>query len=246
MQAFRCPREGRMLLSPLARAYRSAIGDLSLTALTTLLIVFVFVLAPLAELRVVNRHALEIAFAAILLSGIAARRHQSLLERLFIGAALLAIALRILNLVLPDVSIRMIDAFALIAAFGLLGAVTLARTLRPGEITLHRLQGAIAAYMLVGLMFAQAFRLVAIGNPGAFLVAGAPADYDAVVPRLTYFSFVTLTTLGYGDITPAHPYSRSLVMLESLFGVLYPAILIARLVSLDVVEMPQRGRRPEA
>lgn len=246
MRPFRCFREVRMPLSLLARAYRSAIGDLSLTALTALLVVFVFVLAPLAELRVVNRHGLEIAFAAILLSGIAAHRHPSLVERLFIGAALLAIALRILNLVLPDASIRLIDALTLIAAFGLLGAVTLARTLRPGEITLHRLQGAIAAYMLVGMMFAQAYRLVAIGKPGAFLIAGVPADYDAVVTRLTYFSFVTLTTLGYGDITPAHPYARSLVMLESLFSVLYPAILIARLVSLDVVEMQQRGRGPEA
>jgi hypothetical protein len=233
-----------MLISPLARAYRSTIGDLSLTALTALLVVFVFVLAPLAELRIVNRHVLEIAFAVILLTGIAARRHQSLVERLFIATAILAISLRVLNLLLPDASIRLVDALVLITPFGLLAAVTLTRTLRPGEITMHRLEGAIAAYMLVGLMFAQAFRLVALGEPGAFMLAGAPADYDAVVPRLTYFSFVTLTTLGYGDITPVHPYARTLVMLESLFGVLYPALLIARLVSLDVVEM-RRGRTPE-
>jgi hypothetical protein len=93
----------------------------------------------LGELRLVNRHVLEIAFAVILVSGVAARRHQSLLERLFIGAALLAIGLRVLNLMLPDAAIRVVDALALIAAFGLLGAVTLARTLRPGEITLLRL-----------------------------------------------------------------------------------------------------------
>jgi hypothetical protein len=234
-----------MLLSPLARAYRSAIGDLSLSALTALLVVFVFVLVPLAELRIVNRHMIEIAFAAILLTGVAARRHPSLLERLFVGAALLAIALRILNLALPDASIRVVDALVLIAAFGLLAAVTLARTLRPGEITMHRLEGAIAAYVLVGLMFAQAYRLVAIGTPGAFLLAGAPADYDAIVPKIVYFSFVTLTTLGYGDITPVHPYARSLVMLESLIGVLYPAVLIARLVSLEVLEA-QRDRTREA
>jgi voltage-gated potassium channel Kch len=234
-----------MLLSPLARAYRSAIGDLSLTALTALLILFVFVLVPLGELRLVNRHVLEIAFAVILVSGVAARRHQSLLERLFIGAALLAIGLRVLNLMLPDAAIRVVDALALIAAFGLLGAVTLARTLRPGEITLHRLQGAVSAYVLVGLMFAQGFRLVAISTPGAFLVSGAPADYDTIVPRLVYFSMVTLTTLGYGDITPVHPYARSLVMLESLFGVLYPVILISRLVSLEVVEL-QHGRSSDA
>jgi voltage-gated potassium channel Kch len=94
-------------------------------------------------------------------------------------------------------------------------------------------------------MFAQGFRLVAISTPGAFLVSGAPADYDTIVPRLVYFSMVTLTTLGYGDITPVHPYARSLVMLESLFGVLYPVILISRLVSLEVVEL-QHGRSSDA
>jgi hypothetical protein len=91
-----------MLISPLARAYRSAIGDLSLTALTALLVVFVFVLAPLGELRIVNRHVLQIAFAAILLTGVAARRHRSLVERLFIGTAILAITLRVLNPLVPD------------------------------------------------------------------------------------------------------------------------------------------------
>lgn len=226
-----------MPLPLIARAYRSAIGDLSLSALTLLLLVFVFVLAPLVELGLLNRHVTEIVFVAILLSGIAARRRQSLLERLFVGAASLAIGLRALNLVLPDASIRVVDSLVLIVAFGLLAAVTLARTLRPGEITMHRLQGAIAAYALVGLMFAQAYRLVASGTSGAFLMVGAPAEYDAIVPKLVYFSFVTLTTLGYGDITPVHPYARSLVTLESLFGVLYPAILVARLVSLDVMEM---------
>lgn len=236
-----------MLLSPLARAYRSAIGDLSLSALTLLLLVFAFVLAPLVELRILNRHVTEIVFVAILLSGIAARRRQSLLERLFVGAAVLAIGLRLLNLVLPDAPIRVADSLVLIVAFGLLAAVTLARTLRPGEITMHRLEGAIAAYALVGLMFAQAYRLVANEPAGAFLMSGAPADYDAIVPKLVYFSFVTLTTLGYGDITPVHPYARSLVMLESLFGVLYPVILVARLVSLDVMEREEsrRAREPD-
>jgi hypothetical protein len=51
---------------------------------------------------------------------------------------------------------------------------------------------------------------------------------------LIYYSFVTLTTVGYGDITPLHPTARSLAMAEALIGQLYPAILIARLVSLRI------------
>ncbi|HEY7534991.1 MAG TPA: potassium channel family protein, partial [Thermodesulfobacteriota bacterium] len=52
--------------------------------------------------------------------------------------------------------------------------------------------------------------------------------------KLLYFSFVTLTTVGYGDITAVHPVSRSLAMLEGLIGQLFPAILIARLVSMEL------------
>jgi hypothetical protein len=88
-------------------------------------------------------------------------------------------------------------------------------------------------YLLIGLRFVQVSRLIAQRVPGAFLVRGTPADYDAVVPLLRYYSFVTLTSLGFGDITPVHPVARSMTVLEALIGVLYPAVLIARLVSLE-------------
>ena len=56
-----------------------------------------------------------------------------------------------------------------------------------------------------------------------------------------YFSFVTLTTVGYGDITPVHPVARVLAVGEALVGQLYPAILIGRLVSLQITSRPQDG-----
>jgi hypothetical protein len=57
---------------------------------------------------------------------------------------------------------------------------------------------------------------------------------------LIYFSFVTLTTVGYGDVTPVHPLARSLALMEGLTGQLYPAILLARLVTLHAQETPPR------
>src|SRR5262249_19164864 len=93
--------------------------------------------------------------------------------------------------------------------------------------------GRRSMYLLIGLRFVQVSRLIAQRVPGAFLVRGTPADYDAVVPLLRYYSFVTLTSLGFGDITPVHPVARSMTVLEALIGVLYPAVLIARLISLE-------------
>jgi hypothetical protein len=120
-------------------------------------------------------------------------------------------------------SVRCSDSlFSLIAA-GLLGTLLLQRTLRRGEINVHRYQGAFATFLLLAVMFAQGFERMAMVEPGAFHVLGAPATYDTKLPRFLYDSFTALTTLGQRDITPIHPCARSLAVLESLVGVIYPA-----------------------
>jgi voltage-gated potassium channel Kch len=106
---------------------------------------------------------------------------------------------------------------------------------REGPVTAHRIRGAIALYLLIAMLFAFLYGLIEILAPGAF---NMPAGWSrAVVSRAEtfyYFSIVTLTTVGFGDITAVHPFVRSLVMLEALIGQLYPAILLARLVSLEI------------
>jgi Ion channel len=70
--------------------------------------------------------------------------------------------------------------------------------------------------------------------PDAFTGLGSPQGYFAIAGKLIYFSFVTLTTTGYGDIVPLHPYTRSLANIEAIIGQLYPATLLARLVTLEL------------
>ncbi len=106
---------------------------------------------------------------------------------------------------------------------------------REGPVTAHRIRGAVALYLLIAMFFAFLYRLAEEVSPGAFnmpaSLAGAPGAY---APSFYYFSVVTLTTVGFGDISPVHPFVRSLVMFEALIGQLYPAILIARLVTLEL------------
>ena len=81
----------------------------------------------------------------------------------------------------------------------------------------------------MGLVFAYAFQAV-------YFFAGSSSFNNISGPDLKtflYFSFTTLTTVGYGDISPVHPIARSLANFEALLGQLYPAILIARLVSME-------------
>ena len=108
--------------------------------------------------------------------------------------------------------------------------VVLALVLRRGSITTRRIQGAIAVYLLLGFIWAQAYELVALWHPGAFTGA---VDGRGSLPW-TYYSFVTLTTMGYGDIMPVHPLARAVAVLEALTGQLYLAIMLARLVSLEL------------
>jgi voltage-gated potassium channel Kch len=105
-------------------------------------------------------------------------------------------------------------------------------------VTRARIEGAVAAYLLIIIAFALGYILICFLIPGAFTFPDKPPNIDN--PRFGYifhyFSITTITTLGYGDIVPVHPFSRTLATVEALVGQLYPAILLARLVSLSVVD----------
>jgi voltage-gated potassium channel len=99
------------------------------------------------------------------------------------------------------------------------------------SVTGDTLAGAVAAYLLVGITYGLAYGLIARLSPGSFrdtVLAGKPLQPSEFI----FFSFVTLTTVGYGDIVPLSAHARSLVILESVTGIMYPAVLIGRLIGL--------------
>jgi voltage-gated potassium channel Kch len=124
--------------------------------------------------------------------------------------------------------------FSAIAVVGML-IVTLWMVYQDGPVTAHRVRGAVAAYLLIGIVFAKTYTLINYLMPGAFTMASPVTSLTGQGRQaFYYFSIVTLTTVGYGDITAAAPTARSLVMAEALIGQLYPAILLARLVTLQI------------
>jgi len=85
-------------------------------------------------------------------------------------------------------------------------------------------------------MWAFAYKLVALYQPESFNIVHMPFaehEYD-LMEKFIYFNYVTLTTLGHGDIAAVSPVARTLAMLEALIGQLFPAILIARLLSMEL------------
>ncbi len=230
------PGRGRRgsLVAALSRFWAD---DKGLSIFSALLVIGVFVLPPFEPTGSGRGLAGSVLYALLLVSGVRALGADRLVGLVLMPVALLTLVVELGSWVasLPE---------ALVQGMGLLSlllflAVVLNQTLRGGPITYHRLNGAVAAYLLLGLIFAHAYSLLALLRPGAF--SGPVSVVDG--PRaFFYFSFVTLTTTGYGDVLPVHPVARALVTLEAVTGTLYVAITLARLVSLAVSRAPdERG-----
>jgi hypothetical protein len=110
---------------------------------------------------------------------------------------------------------------------------------RTQRVTDDVLAGALATYIMAGLAFAVLYGVIATYRPEAFQTAtAAPATF----PDLVYFSFVSLMTIGYGDVTAAGPFARAFVITEGLFGVMFTTIVMASLVAA-YLQQRERDRR---
>jgi hypothetical protein len=124
---------------------------------------------------------------------------------------------------------------------GLTLSVVVARDVfAPGAVTFHRVIGVVLLYLNISLIFVAMFCFVALRAPNAFTGLGPLQNNLAVAGNLIYFSFATLTSTGYGDIVPLHPVARGMTNVEAIIGQLYPATLLARLVTLEL--QSQQGR----
>ena len=215
-------------------------SDPLLTGLTGLLLVMLFVIAPLQALGILVFQAFELALAIILVVGVFVVSGS----RTAVGAMLVAIAMVTVGatLRLGSPSILDLNLFAgswLIMATTL-GFVVARATFAAGRITYHRVMGAVLLYLTIAVAFAALFTFIGTLVPKAFF-GMVVEDSPALASQIIYFSFATLTTTGYGDIHPVHPVARSLCNLEAIFGQLYPATLLARLVTLETSHSSKPG-----
>ncbi len=107
---------------------------------------------------------------------------------------------------------------------------------RSKSVSLELILGAVNIYLMVGIGFAFAYGLIEHLQPGSFTGLEQQMNASIEVLPFLYFSFVTLTTLGYGDITPLTPFGTTASYIEAMFGQLYLAIMVARLVGLYIVK----------
>jgi hypothetical protein len=208
-------------------------SDSLLTALTILLVIMMFVVAPLQSLGMFAFQVFELLLALFLVGGVFAMSGS----RTAVAAMLVALGMIVTGAILRIRSPSILDLNLFAGAWMIVG-VTLAwavarATFAPGRVTYHRVVGAVLLYLTVAIIFAALFTFIGTLDPKAFIGLSVQ-DSPKLATQLIYFSFATLTTTGYGDLAPLHPLARSLCNMEAIFGQLYPATLVARLVTLQL------------
>jgi hypothetical protein len=209
--------------------------DIALTALLVSLLIYIFFLYPLGLIGSF-RPIPSVIFSLILITGAITVSRNRIFRTLVFSWGFLVFILLWVRYLFPYQTLTFVTNSLGLFFLVLLTSLILHQALREGPTTSHRILGAVAAYLLIGMIWSVAYYLITLFIPGAFSIQGPSASggRESLQSQLFYFSFVTLTTIGYGDIAAVHPIVRMLVILEGVIGQLFPAILIARLVSLQV------------
>ena len=224
-------------------ARRSLVGqrasEWGLRALLLLLVVDFFVVAPIAQQGIAFA-VRPVIHSIVLLSGIAIALGSRRIVSTLVGIlAMAGLVIHWTYHVQPTAALSRVDTGLSLTFTAIITGLTLLQVFRAGSITLYRIEGAVAVYLLAAYAWALAYQLVDLSDPEAFSFP-ATAVPQTLRFRLLYFSLTTLSSVSYGDITPLDPIARALAALEGTMGQLFPVLLLARLVSQELYDR-QRG-----
>src|SRR5712691_4845555 len=204
------------------------------------LLISILVLFMVSPFVVTFRHGvliLNIIGATVLVAGsyaLSERKHQFTIA---IVLSAISIIGTVLLLVFGQHWAVLVSHTCIIVPVVFFSVSILGYVLRSGRVTADKIFAAVCVYMLIGYAWTFAYALLDEMQPGSFAaLAETPRhDYAAQVMQLRYFSFMTLTTVGYGDVVPRSPGTRTMATLEAVMGQICLTVLVARLVGLHIV-----------
>ena len=201
-----------------------------------LLCVEVFVIGPLSRMEGALTEIINgIVYSLLLVVGVLAMTPRHVTQVISAAIVIIAIVVRWFANMVGSPQIFLWDRISSLAAALVFLVLVLWQVYRESPVTAHKIRGAVAAFLLLAIIFSFSFTLLELLIPGSFSTTSPGRILNAHhVDAFLYFSVSTLTTVGFGDITAVSPLARSLVMLESIIGTLYPPILIGFLVSLHI------------
>jgi hypothetical protein len=216
------------------RRWQEHTREPGLSALLVIEATLLFVVTPFTGVGLLPSFVPPMVYMLFVLATlVVTSRSHSAAGLVFISVILSTIGI-IIHTDYPSVFTEWLSAGGRLLAISALSVVIAKAVFGPGRVTMHRVQGAIVLYFNFALFFFTLYQLVNVLVADAF--SGLPAtgaEYGSGA-ALLYFSFGTLSTAGFGDIKPIYPIARNLANLEAIIGQLFPATLLARLVSLEI------------
>jgi voltage-gated potassium channel len=179
----------------------------------------------------------QIAFITVMIIGVWSLNYDKQKFTIGIVLALTGIVLTSINFFLDLVLLKILSLICVFLFCLISIVIAIRHILFSGKITLNKIIGSVCIYLLIGVLWGLMYIFTSYFEPDAFdgLTINNNQTWDFI-----YYSFVTLTTLGYGDINPVIPVSRSLAYLEAICGQFYLAILVASLVGAHLTEREQK------
>jgi hypothetical protein len=224
------------------RAADTRESQINITIFLGLLILTVFIMPALGFGETDERWYGNVVSSVLLVAGTALAWHR---RGLFIGSAIIggiALLIRWIAFWNPSHLWIVRAEVATLVAILVISLLLLLRIFRrKGEITYATIQAAISIYLLFGLAWANAYLIVIQTNPHSFQSTVSLSLSSSTA--WLYYSYVTLTTLGYGEITPLSDVARVLSIGEALTGQLYLAVLVARLIGMQLITYQEQSAR---
>lgn len=204
-------------------------------------------------------YALDALLLVIMILGVRAACQQKVLRAVGTLLWIVAFGLEMSAILIgegvqPEPTLALVSRLLLIAASTLL-TILIVRDVFSGNISRDQLRGAGCAYLMMGVAFGLVFAVIERLAPGSFQVSDAitqatertTGDAQTLkTPYLNYYSFVTLTTLGYGDISPVRPFAQSAAYLSACIGQFYLTVLVAFLVGMRLAQVTSTEQRAPA
>lgn len=194
-------------------------------------LISLFVLRPFLEGYVRIKLLMDIFISSLLISGAYAVSQKRMTFIIGLSIAMLTLLLQWSSYMLHQDFLRVMARLFSLIFFTYVAVVILNYLFQEKKVTSDVIFGAICVYFLIGLVWGLGYSLLEIYHPFSFEFGKIP---KAHVTRLIYFSYVTMTTLGYGDIKPLSSQAQFLSVLEAMTGQLYLAVIIARLVGMHI------------
>ena len=177
-------------------------------------------------------YVVELILDLVLITGAYSAAWQSRHRLPFLTLTVVTLVTRWTDMILDITGFSLVSIALVLAWLVYTIALIVAALFRMQRVSTNAILASIVAYLLTALAFASCFELIELTDPGSFTGLATGATERAISHALLYFSFVSITTMGYGDILPVSELARSSATLEGVFGTLYLAVMIARLVGL--------------